>query len=181
MAQSFLKKARKIFSGKNLQESYASIILGGIIVIVLGLLVANYFTKRNQEIGSGEQTEQNQETVGQEYKVTKGDSLSLISERFYGNRDMWPVLARANSIKNPNIIFVEAVINIPPKVEAEAMIGQMTQTTYKVEPGDTLFKISEKLYGNGSKWVILDKANNVGRLPNGNPLIFAGNTLKIPR
>jgi nucleoid-associated protein YgaU len=57
----------------------------------------------------------------------------------------------------------------------------MTQTSYKVQSGDTLFTIAEKMYGNGSRWQAISKANNLGTLPNGNPLVFADSTIKIPR
>ncbi len=182
MAQSFQKRIQKYFNKINLQESYATIVLGGIIVIVFGLLVANYFSKKGQDIGNAEQTSKDQQQVTtQEHKVAPGDSLSLISEKYYGSRDFWPVLARANKIKNPNIIFVDSTLQIPPKSEAEQTRTLMTQTSYKVESGDTLFAIAEKVYGDGSKWTILDRANGSRRLPNGNPLVFADSTITVPR
>ncbi len=181
MAQNLLKKVKKYFSGSNWQESYATLVLGAIIVIVLGLLIANFFTRRNQEIGTGEQTTQTQEETTQEYKVAVGDSLSAISQKFYDSQEFWPVIARVNNVANPNLIFVDIALKIPPKSEAENIRAQLTQTTYQVEAGDTLFSISEKVYGDGSKWVVLDRANKIGRLPNGNPLVYSGSTLVIPR
>jgi nucleoid-associated protein YgaU len=166
------------------QDNYAGLILGAIIVVILGLLVANFFSKRNQEIGNGANTSQAQEQQAEnptQYKVESGDSLSKISEKLYGSQDMWPILARVNNIANPSLIYAGNNLEIPSKEKAAEIKTQMTQTTYQVQAGDTLFKIAEKMYGDGSKWVLLDKANNVGRLPNGNPLIFAGNTLTVPR
>ena len=178
------KRSNKSFLNINWQESYGSFVLGAIIVIVVGLLVANFFSKRNQEIDSGEQTSQTEEQLQQqqqEYKVAEGDSLSKISEKTYGSQDFWPVLARANNIVNPNLIFADSTLNLPQKTEAENIRSEMTATSYQVKEGETLFLIAEKVYGDGSKWVTLDKANKIGRLPNGNPLIFAGSTLRIPR
>jgi len=178
-------QTRRYFKKFNWQESYASLVLGAIIVIILGLLVANYFTRRNQQqIDIGEQTtqaEQQAQQTPQEYKVAEGDSLSKISEKTYGSQDFWPVLARVNNIANPNIIFVNSTLNLPQKAEVESMRSEMTATSYKVQEGDTLFSIAQKVYGDGSKWTVLDKPNGVGRLANGNPLIFAGSTLVIPR
>lgn len=166
------------------QDNYAGLILGAIIVVILGLLVANFFSKRNQAIDNGASTSQAQEQQAEnptQYKVQSGDSLSKISEKIYGSEDMWPVLARVNNIANPSLIYADTNLEIPAKEKAVEMKTQMTQTTYQVQAGDTLFTIAEKMYGDGSKWVLLDRANNVGRLPNGNPLIFAGNTLTVPR
>ncbi|OGD92963.1 hypothetical protein A2697_05590 [Candidatus Curtissbacteria bacterium RIFCSPHIGHO2_01_FULL_41_44] len=187
-----MPKARRSFNKflskiTNWQDSYTSLILGAIIVIVLGLLVANYFNRRSQQIGGGEQTSQSQEeaqkAVGapQEYKIVAGDSLSAISEKFYETAEFFPVLAEVNNISNPDIIFTDSTLKVPTKNEAETVRVQLTTTQYQVQSGDTLFTISEKVYGNGSKWPILDRANDVGRLPNGNPLIFAGSTIVIPR
>lgn len=167
---------------KNLQKSYASLILGTIVVIILGLLVANFFTRKNQQIDSGKQTEQDQqEATLQKHTIIPNDSLSKLAEKYYGSQDFWPVLARVNKIANPNIIFVDSTLEIPRKEEAEKIRGEMTQTSYKVQEGDTLFLIAQKMYGDGSKWKLIDRSNRVGRLPNGNPLIFSGSTLKIPR
>jgi len=178
-------QTRRYFKNFNWQESYASLVLGAIIVIILGLLVANYFTRRNQEqIGTGQQTTQTEEQAQQaerEYKVVKGDSLAKISEKTYGSQEFWPVLASVNNIANPNLIFADTALKLPSKTDVETMKTEMTVTSYQVQQGDTLFSIAQKVYGDGSKWTVLDKANGVGRLTNGNPLIFAGSTLVIPR
>jgi LysM repeat protein len=51
------------------------------------------------------------------YAVRRGDTLSLIAQRFYGNPARWQWIFQANrsTIKNPNMIFVGAVLNIPFK------------------------------------------------------------------
>ena len=182
MAKTILSSFKKF----SWQESYASLVLGAIIIVVIGFLVANFITRRNQ-IGEGEQTFQSQEEAlensqsTQEYRILAGDSLSLISEKFYKTQEFWPVLAKVNNITNPNIIFVDSTIKVPPKSEAANIQSQMTMTSYKIQQGDTLFSIAQNVYGDGSMWTVLDRANGVGRLPNGNPLIFADNVLVIPR
>ena len=182
MAQKTFKRWLKKVSRVKWSESYAQLLLGAIIVVVLGLLVANYFSKKGEQIDEGQQTTQEQEAAPtQEYKVFAGDSLSKISEKFYESQEFWPVLARVNKIGNPNLIFVDATLAVPSKEEANIIKTEMTITSYQVKEGDTLFLIAEKVYGDRSRWVVLDKANRVGRLPNGNPLIFAGSTIVIPR
>ena len=176
---------KKTFGKFNFFDSYPTLILGAIIVIVLGLLTANFFTKRNQEIGGGEKisipAEEQIRTQGGDYKVAEGDSLSTISQKIYGSEDFWPVLARANNLTDPNVIYADSTLKAPSRENAEEIKTNMTVTRYEIEEGDTLFLIAEKVYGDGSAWPTLARANSVGYLPNGNPLIFAGNTLIIPR
>lgn len=174
---------------KSWQENYASFVLGAIIVVILGLLVANFVSQKKQDIDEGEKTQQaaeeqkklEEEKATTEYKVEKNDSLSKIADKVYGDMTLWPVIASENNIVNPNIIFVDTVLKLPAKQEVAKLKENLTKTEYIVVEGDTLFKIAQQVYGNGSKWPILDKANKVGRLANGNPLIFVGNKLIIPR
>lgn len=165
----------------NWQENYAGLILGAIIVIIVGLLVANFLTKKNEQIDTGEQVTKEEQMTVSEYKVEKGDSLSKIAEKTYQDLELWPAIAKVNEITNPNIIFTGSVLKLPPKEELETVRKQLTQTSYEVKEGDTLFIIAEKMYGDGSKWSTIARVNKVGTLANGNPLIFAGSTLKIPR
>ena len=166
-----------------LQENYAGLILGAIIVIILGLLIVNFFSRKNEDISDGQQVDlsQQEESKPEEYKVVANDSLSKLADKFYGDIELWPVLARENNIANPNIIHVDSTLKIPSKDQALQTKEQMTQTTYKVEKGETLFIIAQKMYGDGSRWPTIARANNLGRLPNGNPLVFAESTIKIPR
>ncbi len=67
--------------------------------------------------------------------------------------------------------------------------GTLTQTpdtaisTYTVKHGDSLWGIAEQVYGHGEQWTLIanDAHNNLGTLPNGRPLIHAGNELYIPQ
>lgn len=183
MVTTTLQTIRKRVDGFKWQDSYAGLVLGAIVVIVLGLLVANYFTKSRGQIGTAESIADQlaQHTASSSYRVISGDSLSLIANKTYGSLDYWPVIARANNISNPNLIYVDSEIKLPPKGEAELMMKDMSATSYQVKAGDTLFMIAEKMYGDGSKWTLIDRVNKAGRLPNGNPLILTGTTLVIPR
>lgn len=48
------------------------------------------------------------------YTVQKGDTLSGISKKFYGNASFYPRIAAANGMKNPNLIYPGRTITIPP-------------------------------------------------------------------
>ena len=184
MARRGASTLSKILNSKfNWQESYAGLVLGAIIVIILGLLVANFLTKRTEQPETGDITSpvEGESKTPQEYKVVAGDSLSKISEANYGSQEYWPILAQINHIVNPNIIWVDSTLNIPIKDQLESLKEETMSTSYAVKEGDTLFEIAEKVYGDGSKWPILHRANGSRRLPNGNPLIFAGTTIVVPR
>jgi nucleoid-associated protein YgaU len=52
---------------------------------------------------------------GRIYVVVKGDSLSKIAEREYGNANRWREIYEANraTIKNPNLIYPGQRLRIP--------------------------------------------------------------------
>ncbi len=49
------------------------------------------------------------------YVVEKGDTLSAICRKAYGDFSLYPKLAKYNNIKNPHLIHIGAVIKLPPK------------------------------------------------------------------
>lgn len=51
--------------------------------------------------------------AGQTYKVAPGDTLSKISEKFYGNAHEYQKIADANGIENVNLIRVGQELKIP--------------------------------------------------------------------
>jgi Cu/Zn superoxide dismutase len=54
-------------------------------------------------------------SVGERYTVVRGDSLSSIAERLYGDQFAWPRLFDANrqQITNPNLLFAGQVLAVP--------------------------------------------------------------------
>jgi LysM repeat protein len=51
--------------------------------------------------------------AGQKYTVQAGDTLSKISQKFYGNANEYTKIAQANGIDNPNLIKVGQELDIP--------------------------------------------------------------------
>ncbi|MFZ2664430.1 MAG: LysM peptidoglycan-binding domain-containing protein [Patescibacteria group bacterium] len=61
--------------------------------------------------------------------------------------------------------------------------GDIKKPTHIVKTGDTLWEISEAVYGNGSQWTKILDANksSIGFLPNGSQaLIIPGQVLTLP-
>lgn len=50
---------------------------------------------------------------GARYTVVKGDNLWTISVRAYGDGYQWPKVAKANKLKNPNLIHSGNVLRLP--------------------------------------------------------------------
>jgi nucleoid-associated protein YgaU len=65
----------------------------------------------------GSSTEESAAPMAQEYTVVKGDSLSKIARRVYGDAGQWRRIFEANrdQIKNPDLIHPGQVLKIPPK------------------------------------------------------------------
>ena len=59
--------------------------------------------------------------AAQHYTVAKGDSLSKIAKKFYGNANRWKEIHQANldTIKNPDLIRIGQVIVIPADTKAK--------------------------------------------------------------
>lgn len=47
------------------------------------------------------------------HKVVAGDTLSALADRFYGDATLFPVIAVANGITDPNVLAVGQVLVIP--------------------------------------------------------------------
>lgn len=183
-------------------QSYLNLILGLLIVLVAGLLVFNYFKRGSGELIPAEQTSL-QATTPQvdvaptnlpgNYTVKEGDTLFMISEKYYQDGSHFLVLAQHNKLASPDLINSGQVLQIP-KLEtlttADSMNqgtgGAVNQTTwgpvitadtYTVVTDDWLSKIAGRAYGDIMMYDKIAKANSIA-----NPdLIEPGMVLKIPR
>lgn len=63
-----------------------------------------------------------------------------------------------------------------PSLTTASVAPDATQQTYVVEPGDSFYRIAQKLYGNGAKYPYILRANNL----NENARLYPGMILIIP-
>src|SRR3990167_727151 len=100
-----------------------SLILGALIVIVVGVLVFNFFNQRNQDLGPASQTDQagdvSPDKLPGKYTVKEGDTLFTIAEHYYKDGYKFEEVAKANKLEDVNNLSVGQVLEIP-KVEAVA-------------------------------------------------------------
>jgi nucleoid-associated protein YgaU len=107
------------------------------------------------------------------HTVVPGDTLWDLAQRFYGDPWLFPLIAAASHIPNPNLIFPGQVLVIPPRPAPPA---SAPPTVYTVVPGDTLWDIASRFYGNPFRYPEIAAAN---RIPNPD-LIFPDQRLVIP-
>src|SRR3989344_1067336 len=178
-----------------LPESYTSLILGAIVVLVVGILFI-FLAKGNKNeqtgsVGDSAKTEQNQNSnTSSTYTIKPGDDLWSISENVYKNGYRWIEIAKINKLENPGLIHVGNKLTIPTvmptvtqktqqSLETQNSIAQnnsITGTTYTIKSGDNLWDIAVRAYEDGFKWPEIAKANNI---PNPN-LIYPDNVLNLP-
>jgi nucleoid-associated protein YgaU len=68
------------------------------------------------DVSSGSSSTAPSEKIGgRTYTVVKGDSLSKIAKRVYGDAGKWRVIYEANRdiIKNPDLIHPDQVLKLP--------------------------------------------------------------------
>jgi len=165
-------------------------ILGAIVIVVVGVLVINYF--RGLETGTtlptGETTEGSTRIRdGQTFHVVEaGDTLWTVAEKYYDSGYNWVDIASVNDLTNPGQIDVDQELLIPdiepkpPTVSVSVSSGELepiSGATYTVVHGDNLWNIAVRAYGDGYRWGDLVQENELA-----NPdLIHAGNMLILPR
>ncbi|MFZ7103364.1 MAG: LysM peptidoglycan-binding domain-containing protein [Peptococcaceae bacterium] len=72
---------------------------------------------RAEKAGSGNKTRVAgvSTSLASSYTIKKGDTLSSICRKFYGDASLYPKLAAANNIKNPNLIYAGHTLKILDK------------------------------------------------------------------
>lgn len=92
--------------------------LGALIVVVLAVLVFNFFNKHN----SGTPQIDSQATQAQDvsknnlpgkYTVKSGDTLFKIAQSYYNNGHLFQKIADSNKLSDPNSLNVGQVLEIP--------------------------------------------------------------------
>lgn len=197
----------KLESEVRTNQSKLSLVLGGLIVLVVGVLVFNYFNKPNSELGPAQQTEGDvsPESLPGKYTVKEGDTLFIIADKYYQDGYKYTEIVKANNLTNADSIEKDQVLEIPklesqasePSPEnvvpagekgAEMSTGtgggdttiwgpKITGDSYTVVAGDWLSTIAARAYGDIYSFDKIAKANNIA-----NPdVIEPGTVLKLPR
>ncbi len=186
------------------KENYAGFILGAIILVAIGILVANYFVKSTNTVSDIKTDISNVEQT-KTVTVEKGESLSSIAKRELGDADLWPKLVEENKLESttvevgqkliipvvatPSTAMTEETKTTPAPVATQAPEVNVTTMAEKVQPksgeyqvveGDTLWEIAQAQYGDPNMWKEIASVNGVKYNSLGNPLIYSGSVIKLP-
>jgi len=103
------------------------------------------------------------------YQIQEHDTLMWISYKIYGDYTKWRNILVANPEINENKLAIGTdIFYIEPD---ETFIWERDGTPYRIERGDTLIKISKKLYNTSKNWKQL-LANNSDMIKDPN-MIYA--------
>lgn len=188
-------------------EATISMLLGGLVVIITGLILLNYYRQSQNrpqisetseatsaaEISLNDDlqindTEKLPESLPSSYKVVKGDYLWAIAEKFYRSGYNWVDIAKENKLENPDILVAGTQLNLPKvqvktatnqPVVSKVKVNKVTPTNYTVAKNDSLWLIAQNVYNNGYKWVDIYQANKDKILDPG--IIEIGWNLTIPK
>jgi S-formylglutathione hydrolase FrmB/LysM repeat protein len=83
------------------------------------------------------------------YTVVAGDTLSALALRFYGDAELYPLIATASGIADPDDIDVGQRLIIPDI------------TRYTVVAGDTLSALAVRFYGDASFYPLIATVNGI--------------------
>ena len=98
-----------------------------------------------------------QDFAWEKYMVEPGDFLVKIAKKEYGDFKLWKYIYEWNKDQigdNPNIIYPYHFFNLQ-KERLKAKTSEPTYIDYVVKPGDNLWNISGKQYGDSKSWIIL--------------------------
>jgi nucleoid-associated protein YgaU len=192
---------KRVLKQLKLNESTVSTILGALVVIVVGVLLFNFFSKSQKgEVGEEavvtEEVAKGEEGITPEglpttHRVEEGEHLWKIAEEHYGSGYNWVDIAEENNLRNPNLLAAGGELTIPavaakkitiePAVAGVAEVAEAGEAIesdrYVVQEGDSLWKIAVRAYGDGYKWPEIAEENNL-RNPN---IIVPDQELKLPR
>jgi len=111
---------RNFLKQLKLNESTISMILGALVIVVVGLLVINYFKglEPGSQLPDGIATEGN-DSLPTSHVVQAGETLWDISETYYESGYNWIDIQEANDLSNPNAITEGQSLVIPDVASRE--------------------------------------------------------------
>jgi nucleoid-associated protein YgaU len=114
-------------------------------------------------------------SAGTVHVVVEGDTLTSIAKQYWGTSQGWENIEKANPGLTPTNLKLGAKLNIPAKDSAvtapvksptsnsgsstSGSVSNASGGDYEVVSGDTLSKISNKVYGDGKHWKQIYDAN----------------------
>lgn len=117
--------------------------------------------------------EEKEESIAQ-FKITEVHVAGLKSES--GKKKLWGSATQQQSGSRWLVANGMGKSNKHPLIKSKAVPKSSAPSTTKVQPGDTLWSISSRIHGTGSKWKELAALNPHIRNPN---VIFPNETIRL--
>ncbi|MEO0587716.1 MAG: LysM peptidoglycan-binding domain-containing protein [Planctomycetota bacterium] len=121
------------------------------------------------------------------YAVQRGDTLSSIAVRLFGDESKWVDIAQANPTIDPIRLRIGQELKLPaasaqPASDdraADAVEAPRAELRHTIQSGENLSSIAQRYYGKAARWRALFNANRdvLGNNPNA---IRAGMVIVIP-
>ncbi len=156
------------------QRNTVAAIAAGVLVVIAGFLVYNYFSR----VGREAEPEINEEAAifeEGEINIPEPEELAVEGE------EEGLIIREETEAGEGEEIMVPAVAGV--WTARDLTPNSVVEDSYTVQSGDTLWEIAEARYGTGFDWGKILEANkdSVGFLPNGSQaLIEVGQTLVLP-
>lgn len=174
-----IKRTKILFT-----EETISIVFGIVLIIILLVSAYSFFSNRRNSpqitleaasTQSADLTQNGPYEPVQTYTVLEGESLSSIAKKLYGDIVYWPLISMENRIEDVNTIRAGEVLDLPGRdvlldftkkvkpgqILTGVSIEALTDKTYQVKKGDTLWHICERRYGDPRKYVDIAKINKI--------------------
>lgn len=126
---------KNILKQLKLNESTISMILGACVIVIIGLLVVNYFRNlkpTGNTIPEALTTER--VTLPTTHTVAAGETLWDISERYYESGYNWVDIQTENKLSDANAISEGQVLNIPNVSRREVTATETSKPTVTTTP-----------------------------------------------
>jgi nucleoid-associated protein YgaU len=117
--------------------------------------------------------------------VQRGDTLSSIAVKIFGEERRWVELAQANPTIDPIRLRVGQTLKLPGDVDAPRapdaveIDAPAAELRHTIQSGENLSSIAERYYGKAARWRALFNANR-DKLGNNPNAIRAGMVITIP-
>lgn len=165
---------------KTANESVISIILGALIVLVVGIIVYNYFSRINKkEESQNGQIPTEEGLLTSTPEITKSANPTELSPTLEIPTSSPTAIPTLKATTAPTVVLTYTPAPTKITANTKPATGEIKNlpVKYTVQQGDDLWNIALKYYKSGYNWVDIAKANNLAD-PN---FIETGMTLTLPK
>jgi nucleoid-associated protein YgaU len=151
-----------------IKERFPSFILGVFITSYCAFFILSKVGIK-KETAKVREVKNTQFAAVKTYTVKLNDDLWAIAEKMYGSGYNAQDIADANHLSEPYVLTENQILIIPSIAPKKPTQGDITEkaaqtkrvSEYVVQPGDYLWQIAEKLYGDGNQMGKLIDANHI--------------------